>query len=72
MINWKIIIVGILGLLAGYLLNRYANRQSEKKIIEAIILEIKKLEEKQSTSRLTAEEQNKMIELRAALNLFTT
>lgn len=33
---WKGILLGILGLFIGYKLNQYANRESEKRIIDAI------------------------------------
>ena len=67
--NWKVILVGIIGLTAGFLLNIYANRQSEKRIIEALIAEIKAIKDKQNTGRITSEEQNQLIRLQAQLDL---
>lgn len=72
--NWIIrnkftILFAILGIVAGYYLNVLANRASEKKIIDALTAEIESLKQKQSTSRLTADEQNKLLSLQAQLNL---
>lgn len=71
--NWIIILVGIASLTAGFLLNIYANSQSEKRIIAAIIAKIDELEKKQTAGvRLSSEEQKTLIELRAQLKLLTT
>lgn len=67
--NWKVILVGILGLTFGFLLNIYANRQSEKRIIEALIAEIQKIKDKQTIGRITSEEQTRLIFLQAQLDL---
>ena len=41
--NWPFIVIGTLSLLAGYLLNSYANKKSEERIIKSLIAEIKSL-----------------------------
>ena len=68
--NWKFILIGLTSLIVGFFLNRYSNQQSEKRIIDSLIAEIKILKEKQSISRITADEQKRIIELQAQLNLF--
>lgn len=69
--NWKVILIGILGITAGFLLNIYANKQSEKRIIEALIAEIDALKEKQKTSRITSAEQLRLFELEQQLKALT-
>lgn len=69
--NWIIILVGIASLTAGFLLNIYANSQSEKRIIEAIMAQINEIKKQQATGRLTSDEQNKLIGLEAQLKLLT-
>lgn len=69
--NWKVILVGILGITIGFLLNIYANKQSEKRIIEALIAQINSLKEKEQISRLSSDEQQRLIELQAKLNFVT-
>lgn len=70
-INWKLLLVGFLSLTAGFLLQLYANNRSEQRIIAAILAEMKALQEKQATSRTTAADQQRLIELQAQLNLLT-
>lgn len=67
--NWKIILVGFAGLIIGFALQVYANYRSEQRIIAAITTKIEELKAKQSTARLSAEDQNKLIELEAQLKL---
>lgn len=69
--NWKVILVGILGITIGFLLNIYANKQSEKRIIEALIAEIDALKEKQKTSRITYSEQLRLFQLEQQLKALT-
>jgi len=69
--NWKVILVGLLGITIGFLLNIYANKQSEKRIIEQIIAEIASLKEKQQTARISSEEQIRLNELQAQLKFLT-
>jgi len=65
--NKWLIIFSILGLVAGYLLSRYANKLSENKIIEILTAEIESLKNK----RLNADQQKRLIELEAQLKLLT-
>lgn len=70
MINWIVknkFVIGfaILGLIAGFLLNKWANKLSEDKIIAAIKAEIESLKQ----GRLTQASQTKLIELEAQLAL---
>lgn len=67
--NWKVIIIGILGIIAGYLANVYANKASEKRIIDTLTAEIEAIKSKQQTSRISATEQNRIIELQAQINI---
>lgn len=67
--NWKVILIGIVGLTLGFLLNIYANTQSEKRIIDAIIAEIQEIKNKQNSGRITSEEQKKLIQLQAQLDI---
>lgn len=67
--NWKVILIGIIGLTLGFLLNIYANTQSEKRIIAAIIAEIQEIKNKQNSGRITSEEQKKLIQLQAQLDI---
>lgn len=53
----------------GYLGNRYANKQSEDRIIAAFIKEIDSLKDKQQIARLAPEEQKYMQDLEAQLYL---
>lgn len=70
--NWIIILVGIASLTAGFLLNVYANSQSEKRIIKAIMDQINEIKQKQAAGgRLSSDEQNKLIGLEAQLKLLT-
>lgn len=64
--KWKILLV-VAGILVGYFANVYANAQSEKRIIDALTAEIESI--KNSKARLTAESQQRLIELNAQLNL---
>lgn len=71
--NWIIIIIGIASLTAGFLLNIYANSQSEKRIIAAIMAQINEIKQKETAGgRLSSDEQNKLIGLEAQLKLLTT
>lgn len=70
--NWKIILFGLLGLAIGFGLQVYANHRSEQRIIDALITEIKTLKDKQQITRTTPEEQKRLIELEAQLQLMTS
>jgi len=63
--NWKVIAIGLLGLTIGFLLNVYANSKSEQKIIDALTAEIESIKNK----RITAQEQTRLIQLQAQLDL---
>ena len=70
MINWIlknkfIIIFAIIGLIAGFLLNKLANKISEDRIIAALIAEIQSLKDK----RLNTNEQKYLQDLQAQLYL---
>lgn len=67
--NWKVVLVGIAGLTVGFLLNIIANRQSEQRIINALNAELQAIKEKLNMGRITSEEQKRMIELEAQINL---
>lgn len=67
--NWKLLLVGFLSLTAGFLLQLWANYRSERRIIEAILAEIKALQQKQAVGRITAQDQQRLIELQAQLSL---
>ncbi len=66
--NWIVIVVGILGLLAGFAWTTYANVQSEKRIIAAIVAQIALLKEKEATGRLSTANQTRLNELEKYLN----
>lgn len=70
--NWKLLLVGALSITAGFLLQLWANYRSEQRIIAAIVAEIKELNEKQSIGRTTEEDQRRLIELEAQLDLLTS
>ena len=63
--NWKVILIGLAGLTIGFLLNVYANSKSEQKIIDALTAEIESIKNK----RITAEQQTRLIQLQAQLDL---
>ncbi len=69
--HWVPIVVGICGLTIGFLLNVYANRKSEKRIIEALMVQIAAIKEKQSTVRITQEEQTILTLLESQLKILT-
>lgn len=70
--NWIAIIVGLAGLTAGFLLNVYANKQSEKRIIDQLTTEIESIKAQQKISRSTPETDKRLIELEAQLKLLTS
>lgn len=70
--NWIAIIVGIAGLTAGFLLNVYANKQSEKRIIDQLTAEINSIKAQQKVGRSTPESQTRLIQLEAQLQLLTS
>lgn len=65
--NRFVILFGALGLVAGFLLNKWANRISEEKIILAIKAEIESLKNK----RMTRESQQRILELQSKLDWIT-
>lgn len=67
MISWKIILIGVLGIIAGVLGNMYANKLSEGRIIAAIKAEIEALK----AQRLNADGQQRLNDLNAQLKLLT-
>lgn len=72
MLNWIsknrfVILFGSLGLVAGFLLNKWANRISEEKIILAIKAEIESLKNK----RMTNESQQRILALQSKLDWIT-
>lgn len=67
MINWKMLLVGALGLFIGYKLNQIANQKSEQRIIEALTAQINELKNKLQTGRISSEEKEKLIGLEQAL-----
>lgn len=67
--NWKVFLVGIIGLTAGFLLNLLANQRSEQRIIDKLLAELKPIKDKLNIGRVTAEEQKRMIQLEAQINL---
>lgn len=67
MINWKIILVGVLGVIAGILGNMYANKLSEGRIIAAIKAEIEALK----VQRLDAQGLQRLNDLNVQLKLLT-
>lgn len=69
--NWKLILVGIVSLTIGFLLQIYANKRSEQKIIDAILAEIQTLKDKQTIARTTFEDQTRLLELQAQLKILT-
>lgn len=60
------ILVGTAALLAGFFLNKLANRISEDRIIAALTAEIESIKNK---TRITSAEQTRLIELQAQINL---
>lgn len=72
MINWLTVLIGFVGLYIGYKLNQYANEQSERRIIDALIAEIKSLKDNQITGRITNEEQQRIMVLEEAIKLIQT
>lgn len=64
-VNWLTLIIGAIALFAGFKLNQYANQQSEKRIIDALIAEIQSLKDK----RLAPDEQTRLNGLREALKI---
>lgn len=65
--KWPLFL-GALGLLAGFLLNKWANKISEDRIISELTAEIESLKNK----RLTTGEQQRLTGLQAQLNLLKT
>lgn len=70
--NWIAIIVGLAGLTAGFLLNVYANKQSEKRIIDQLTAEIESIKSQQKAGRSTPETDKRLIQLEAQLQLLTS
>lgn len=69
--NWKLLLVGFLSLTAGFLLQLWANYRSEQRIINSILAELNTLKEKQNIARITDQDQKRLIELEAQLELLT-
>lgn len=63
--NQKIILIGIIGLILGYFINRYANKQSENRIIKELTELIATLKNK----RLTEEGKIRLTALNEALEI---
>ena len=68
---WTLIAV-VFSLFIGYRLNKYANQQTEKKIIQAIKDEIASLQSKRQVSRLSQEEEIRIHGLNETINILTT
>lgn len=69
--NWKIILIGVIGVILGVLGNMYANKLSEERIIKALTAQIQALKDEQQMGKLTLEGQKRIIELQAQLDLLT-
>lgn len=63
--KWKILLA-LIAFGAGFAANIYANRQSEKRIIDALTAEIESIKNKAAR---TLNDQQRLIELQAQLNL---
>lgn len=69
---WIPIIAGIIGITAGYFANVYANKMSEKRIIDALTAEIEALKAKQQTGRITFDDQKRIVEIESQLKILNS
>lgn len=68
-ITWKLILVGLAGIILGALANYLTNRISNEQLKKDLIAELIPLINKQKTARLIDEEQKRIVELQAQLNV---
>lgn len=55
--HWKIILIGLTGVVLGVLLNYTVGKYQNNKLLSSLITEHKKLQEKATAGTLTVEEQ---------------
>lgn len=68
-LNWKIIVIGIIGVILGILGNMYANKLSEGRIIKALTAEIESLKAKRIMNRSMPGDDMLIEQLQAQLNI---
>ena len=67
--NWKILLIGVIGVILGVLGNMYANKLSEERIIKALTAQIEAIKTKQLMGKATPEEQKRVDTLQTQLNI---
>lgn len=67
--NWKIVTIGLLGVILGVIGNSIVRNYENKKIFNLLTKELKQLQEKSNTGPLSADEQKQLDQLKAELYL---
>lgn len=58
--HWKIMLIGLAGVVLGVFLNWYFGNHSNKKLLEKLTTELELLQEKANTTALSADELNQI------------
>lgn len=69
--NWKVIVIGILGLSLGAFLNYIVNNISNKKLLDELRAELASYQAQNAAGRITTETQKRITELQAQINILT-
>ena len=66
-LNWEIVVLGIISLLAGAWLNDYLNKKNNERLIEQLKAELLLLASKEKDNRVSADNKKEIIQAQIAI-----